>query len=232
MRYFIGDIRDKDRLMSAFKEVDIVIHAAALKQVSTGQYNPQEMVKTNILGTQNVIDAAIENNVNKILFISSDKAVEAKNLYGGSKFVAEGLFLTANSYVGAGDSKFSVVRYGNVFGSRGGVIDLWNKQAPKGEIFLTVPTATRFIITLEQAVEFIIKSIDKMKGLEIFIPPDLPSVDMNVVAEVYKEIYGCTINEIPIRAGEKIHEKLEDGYTSDAAERITKKELKKLILQP
>ena len=112
------------------------------------------------------------------------------------------------------------------------MIDLWNKQATKGEIFITVPTATRFIITLEKAVEFIIESIDKMKGLEIFIPQNLPSVDMDVVAEVYKEIYGCTITEIPIRAGEKIHEKLEDGYTSDAAERITKKELKKLILQP
>ena len=231
MRYFIGDIRDKDRLMSAFKEVDIVIHAAALKHVSTGQYNPQEMVKTNILGTQNVIDAAIENNVNKILFISSDKAVEAKNLYGGSKFVAEGLFLTANSYVGAGDSKFSVVRYGNVWNSRGGVIDIWNKQAPKGEIFITKPYATRFIITLDQAVEFIVKSIGKMKGLEIFIPPGLPAVDMSHVGAVYGKIYKCKITEIPIRQGEKINEKLEEGYTSDKARKLTLKEIEALILQ-
>ena len=229
MRYFIGDIRDRERLMQAFKEVDIVIHAAALKHVSTGQYNPQEMVKTNILGTQNVIDASIENNVNKIILLSSDKAVEAKNLYGGSKFIAEGLFLTANSYVGAGDSKFSVVRYGNVFGSRGSVIDLWNKQAPEGEIFVTVPYATRFIITLEQAVEFIIESIEKMKGLEVFIPKDLPAVDMMEVADIYNEIYNCDIKLIPIRQGEKIDEKLEDGYTSDKARRLTRAEIKKLI---
>ena len=133
------------RLKRAFSGVDIIIHAAALKHVSTGEYDPIEMTKTNVDGTINVILAAIENNVNKIILLSTDKAVEPKNIYGMSKGLAEGLFMSANSYVGAGDSKFSVVRYGNVWNSRGGVIDIWNKQAPEGEIFITVPYATRFI---------------------------------------------------------------------------------------
>jgi len=229
VRYFLGDIRDLSRLNRAFQGVDIVIHAAALKHVSTGEYDPLEMYKTNISGTSNVIEAAIDCNVDKIILLSTDKAVDPLNLYGATKMVAEKLFMTANAYVGAGDSKFSIVRYGNVWGSRGGVIDIWNSQAPKGEIFITKPYATRFIITLDQAVEFIIESIDKMKGEEIFIPPDLPAVNMYDVAEVYKDIYNCVIKEIPIRQGEKIHEKLDEGYTSDKARRLTKKEIKKLM---
>lgn len=229
MRFFLGDVRDLPRLTRALSGVDIVIHAAALKHVSTGEYDPQEMVKTNVIGTQNVIDAAIDNNVDKIILLSSDKAVDPLNLYGATKMVAERLFLTANSYVGAGDSKFSVVRYGNVWSSRGGVIDLWNKQAPEGEIFITTPYATRFIITLDQTVKFIIECIDKMKGLEVFIPPKLPSVEMLDVAQVYAKIYNCKITTIPIRTGEKIHEKLEDGYTSGRARKLSLKEIEELI---
>jgi len=229
MRYFIGDVRDFPRLKRAFSGVDIVIHAAALKHVSTGEYDPLEMVKTNIAGTSNVIEAAIECNVDKIILLSTDKAVDPLNLYGATKMVAEKLFITANAYVGAGDSKFSVVRYGNVWGSRGGVIDIWNKQAPEGEIFITTPYATRFIITLDQAVEFIIESISKMKGLEIFIPSDLPAVNMNDVARVYQKLYNCIITEMPTRQGEKIHEKLDDDYTSDKARRLQLPEIQKLI---
>jgi len=229
IRYFIGDVRDKNRLMRAFKEVDIIIHAAALKHVSTGEVDPIEMIMTNIVGTINVVEAAIENNVDKIILLSTDKAVEPLNLYGATKMTAEKLFMAANSYVGAGDSKFSVVRYGNVWGSRGGVIDIWNKQAPEGEIFITTPYATRFIITLEEAVEFIIESIDKMKGLEIFIPPDLPAVNMDAVAREYQRKYECKVTDIPVRIGEKIHEKLDEGYTSDQVKRLSRAEIRKLL---
>lgn len=229
IRFFIGDIRDITRLKLAFKEVDIVIHAAALKHVSTGEYNSNEMVKTNVVGTQNVIEAAIDCNVDKIILLSSDKAVSPLNFYGGTKKLAEGLFMSAQVYVGAGDSKFSVVRYGNVWNSRGGVIDLWAREAPQGTIYLTKPYATRFIITLEQAVKFIIESIDKMKGNEIFIPPNLPAVNMDDVASVYKEIYHCSIELIPTRPGDKIHETLDTDYTSDQARRLTKKEIKELV---
>ena len=229
MRYFLGDIRDRERLLRAFNGVDIIIHAAALKQVSTGLYNPLEMAKTNVMGTSNVIEAAIDNNVDKIILLSTDKAVEPKNLYGMCKGVAEGLFLSANAYVGAGDSKFSVVRYGNIWGSRGGVIDLWAREAPRGLINLTVPYATRFIIHLEDAVNFVISSLTNMNGREIFIPQKLPSVSMEIVAKAFQEIYDCEIKEIPIRQGDKIHETLEAGYTSDKARRLTKKEIKSLI---
>lgn len=159
LRFFIGDVRDRERLYRAMNDVDIVVHAAALKQVPACEYNPIEAVKTNIDGSINVIDAAIDNNVEKVIAISTDKAVHPVNLYGATKMVAEKLFIQANSYTGENKTKFSCVRYGNVIGSRGSVIPLFKEQSKKGKITITDDRMTRFWITLEQGVRFVINSI-------------------------------------------------------------------------
>jgi UDP-N-acetylglucosamine 4,6-dehydratase (inverting) len=203
LRFFIGDVRDKNRLYRAMNGVDIVIHAAALKQVPTCEYNPIEAVKTNIDGAANVIDAAIDNNVEKVMALSTDKAVHPVNLYGATKLVAEKLFIQGNAYTGGRRIKFSCVRYGNVMGSRGSVIPVFQEQRKNGTITVTDKNMTRFWITQEQAVHFIIDCIEKMKGGEIFVPkiPSMKIVDLaQAIAPQSK------VKIIGIRPGEKINE--------------------------
>jgi len=205
LRYFIGDVRDRERLDRAMRGVDIVVHAAALKQVPSCEYNPYEAVKTNITGGQNVIDASIDNGVHKIVAISTDKAVNPINLYGATKLVAEKLFVQGNSYRGARDIRFSCVRYGNVIGSRGSVIPLFREQRETGEITITDPRMTRFWITLEQGVRFVIKCVEIMEGGEVFVPK-IPSMKITELAEAIAP--GCTVKYVGIRPGEKLHEVL------------------------
>ena len=204
MRYFIGDIRDKDRLYRAFHGVDYVIHAAALKQVPALEYNPFEGIETNIIGAQNVIDAAIDRKVKKVIFISTDKAVNPINLYGATKLCAEKLFVAGNSYAG-GTTKFSVVRYGNVVGSRGSVIPLFLKYKQTGKLPITDLRMTRFWITLEQGVNFTLSCLEKMHGGEIFVPK-IPSMK---IVDLAKTICPkCKLETNGIRPGEKINEVL------------------------
>lgn len=205
LRFLIGDIRDKNRLNRAMNGVDIVIHAAALKQVPTCEYNPIEAVQTNISGSVNVIDAAIDNSVEKVMAISTDKAVHPVNLYGATKMVAEKMFIQANTYSGLRKTKFSVVRYGNVIGSRGSVIPLFKEQAKTGAITITDERMTRFWITLDQGVRFVIESLEMMKGGEIFIPK-IPSMRITDLANVAAP--GTKVEQIGIRPGEKLHEVL------------------------
>jgi UDP-N-acetylglucosamine 4,6-dehydratase len=203
MRYFIGDVRDKDRLHRAFHNVDIVIHAAALKQVPAAEYNPFEAIKTNILGAQNIIDIAIEQKVKKVIALSTDKAANPINLYGATKLCSDKLFITGNSYVGPDDTIFSVVRYGNVAGSRGSVIPLFMKEKEKGVLPITDPRMTRFWITLEQGIDFVLKCLDIMVGGELFVPK-IPSMNMLDLAKAVCP--RCTTKVIGIRPGEKLHE--------------------------
>lgn len=203
LRFLIGDVRDRDRLYRAMNNVDIVVHAAALKQVPTCEYNPIEAVRTNIDGTVNVIDAAIDNSVEKVMAISTDKAVHAVNLYGSTKMVAEKLFIQGNAYTGERRTRFSCVRYGNVVGSRGSVIPLFKEQKKKGEITITDERMTRFWLTLEQGVQFVIDCIGHMQGGEIFIPK-IPSMKITDLANVIAP--GAKRKIIGIRAGEKLHE--------------------------
>lgn len=205
LRFFIGDVRDKDRVYRAMNGVDMVVHAAALKQVPIAEYNPIEAIKTNITGTENVIDAAIDNGVEKAIFLSSDKAVNPVNLYGATKLCAEKLFVQANSYVGERDTKLSCVRYGNVVGSRGSVIPLFMEQRKNGIITITDEKMTRFWITLEQGVNFVISCIERMKGGEVFIPK-IPSMRIMDLAEAIAP--GTKIKTIGIRPGEKVNEVL------------------------
>lgn len=205
LRFFIGDVRDKDRLFRAMNGVDIVVHAAALKQVPTCEYNPIEAVKTNIVGAMNVIDAAIDNGVEKVMAISTDKAVHPVNLYGATKLVAEKLLIQGNAYIGGPKTRFSCVRYGNVVGSRGSIVPLFLEQRENGTITITDERMTRFWITVEQGVRFVIDCIGKMYGGEVFIPkvPSMKVIELaNVIApEATREITG-------IRPGEKINEVL------------------------
>ena len=216
LRFFIGNVRDKDRLYRAMNGVDIVIHAAALKQVPACEYNPIEAVKTNINGAANVIDAAIDNNVEKVMALSTDKAVHPVNLYGATKLVAEKLFIQGNAYAGERKIKFSCVRYGNVVGSRGSVIPVFQEQKKSGTIAITDKRMTRFWITQEQAAYFIIDCISKMKGAEIFVPkiPSMKIVDLAKAIDPQSKI-----KIIGIRPGEKIHEILlteeEARYTKE-----------------
>jgi UDP-N-acetylglucosamine 4,6-dehydratase (inverting) len=206
LRFLIGDVRDKNRLNRAMNGVDIVIHAAALKQVPTCEYNPIEAVRTNIEGSVNVIDTAIDNSIEKVIAISTDKAVHPVNLYGATKMVAEKLFIQANLYTGEKrKTKFSVVRYGNVIGSRGSVIPLFKEQAKTGEITITDEKMTRFWITLDQGVRFVINSLDIMQGGEIFVPK-IPSMRITDLAKVAAP--GARVKDIGIRPGEKLHEVL------------------------
>lgn len=203
LRYFIGDIRDYDRLNTAFREVDIIFHSAALKQVPAMEYNPSEAIKTNVYGAENVIKAAINNNVQRIIAISTDKAVSPVNLYGATKMCFEKLFLAANNIVGYRDIRFSVMRYGNVFGSRGSVVPLFLKQSENNEFTITDKRMTRFTITLEDAINFVLNCSAKMIGGETFIPK-LPSYNIVQLAKVINE--NAIIKYIGIRPGEKLHE--------------------------
>lgn len=205
MRYFIGDVRDKDRLKRAFEGVDYVIHAAALKQVPACEYNPNEAIKTNINGAQNVIDAALDSNVKKVVALSTDKAVNPVNLYGGTKLVSDKLFVAANAYAGNKDISFSIVRYGNVAGSRGSIIPLFNNIIKNGgtELPITDFRMTRFWISLTEGVELVIKALKEAKGGETFISK-IPSFKVTDLAEAM--LPGCMKKEIGIRPGEKLHE--------------------------
>ncbi len=203
LRFFIGDVRDRDRLHRAMTDADIVVHAAAIKQVPACEYNPIEAIKTNIDGAVNVIDTAIDNSVERVMAISTDKAVHPINLYGATKMTAEKLFIQANSYTGTGGTLFSCVRYGNVIGSRGSVIPLFLKQKETGTLTITDDKMTRFWITLDQGVEFVINCINKMKGGEIFVPK-IPSMSISDLADAIAP--GSKKKIIGIRPGEKIHE--------------------------
>lgn len=203
LRFLIGDVRDKERLHRAMKGVDIVVHAAALKQVPMAEYNPIEAIKTNIMGAANIIDTAIDNDVEKVVFISTDKAVHPVNLYGATKLVAEKLFIQANAYTGRVKTRFSCVRYGNVVGSRGSVISLFGEARKNGLIRITDERMTRFWITLRQVTRFVIDCMGRMIGGEIFVPkiPSMRLVDIarTIAPEAQWEVIG-------VRPGEKLHE--------------------------
>ncbi len=205
LRYFIGDVRDAERMRRAFQGVDVVVHAAALKQVPACEYNPIEAVMTNVMGARNVIDAALDNGVTKVMALSTDKAVNPVNLYGATKLVAEKLFVQANAYRGAGPTRFSCVRYGNVVGSRGSVIPLFKEQRKTGRVSVTDPRMTRFWITLEQGVQFVIRCIEQMRGGEVFVPK-LPSMQLTDLLQVVAP--DAEMDVIGIRPGEKLHEAL------------------------
>jgi UDP-N-acetylglucosamine 4,6-dehydratase len=203
IRYFIGDVRDRDRLYRAFDGVDVVVHAAALKQVPACEYNPLEAIKTNVLGAANIVDAAIDRSVELVVALSTDKAASPVNLYGATKLCSDKLFTAANSYSGSHKTRFSVVRYGNVMGSRGSVIPLFLQMRERGELPITDPRMTRFWITLEQGVAFVLASLQRMKGGEIFVPK-IPSMNiMDIARAVAPE---CSTRVMGIRPGEKLHE--------------------------
>jgi UDP-N-acetylglucosamine 4,6-dehydratase/5-epimerase len=203
LRYFIGDVRDRERLYRAFDDVDIVIHAAALKQVPAAEYNPIEAIKTNILGASNIIDAAIDRNVQRVLALSTDKAANPINLYGATKLCSDKLFVAGNHYAGKHGTRFSVVRDGNVVGSRGSVIPFFLQMKETGVLPITDPAMTRFWITLEQGVDFVLDSLDRMRGGEIFVPK-IPSMRvMDLARAIAPE---CQTRVVGIRPGEKLHE--------------------------
>lgn len=205
MRFFLGDVRDRERLTQAMRGIDYVIHAAALKQVPAAEYNPMECIKTNIHGAENVIHAALDNNVEKVVALSTDKAANPVNLYGATKLASDKLFVAANNLAGGARTRFSVMRYGNVVGSRGSVVPLFRKLIAEGaaELPITDPRMTRFWITLEQAVSFVIKNFERMQGGEIFVPR-IPSVRITDLAEAMAP--GLPTKVIGIRPGEKLHE--------------------------
>ena len=205
MRYFIGDVRDSQRLMQAMRGVDFVVHAAALKQVPAAEYNPMECIKTNIDGAENVINAALENNIEKVIALSTDKAANPINLYGATKLVSDKLFVAANNIAGGHRTRFAVVRYGNVVGSRGSVVPFFSKLIAEGakELPITDARMTRFWITLQHGVDLVFKSFERMHGGEIFVPK-IPSVRITDLAAAMAP--GVPAKIIGIRPGEKLHE--------------------------
>jgi UDP-N-acetylglucosamine 4,6-dehydratase (inverting) len=205
MRYFIGDVRDRDRLVQAMKDVDYVIHAAALKQVPAAEYNPFECIKTNVLGAQNLIDACLDSNVQRVVALSTDKAAAPINLYGATKLCSDKLFVAANNVRGKLDIRFSVVRYGNVMGSRGSVIPFFLAQRKKGVLPITDPQMTRFNISLSEGVEMVLWALERCWGGEIFVPK-IPSYRILDVATAIDPT--CKQEIIGIRPGEKIHEEM------------------------
>lgn len=206
LRWFIGDIRDERRLQRAMHQVDYVVHAAALKQVDTAEYNPFEFVKTNVLGSQNVIEACIDQGVKKVVALSTDKASSPINLYGATKLTADKLFITGNHYAAAYDTRFCVVRYGNVMGSRGSVIPFFRRLAAAGESLpITDLRMTRFFITLPQAVKFVTDSFEMMQGGELYVPR-IPSMRITDLAQSVAP--GAKMHEIGLRPGEKLHEEM------------------------
>ncbi len=214
MRYFLGDVRDLDRLRRAMDGVDVVVHAAALKQVPAAEYNPFEVIKTNVLGAQNVIEAAMDNHVSRIVALSTDKAAAPTNLYGATKLCSDKLFVAANNFRGGRDIKFSVVRYGNVMGSRGSVIPFFLERRKAGMIPITDERMTRFNITLEDGVDFTLFALSNMWGGEIFVPK-IPSYRISDVAEAVAP--GLPREVVGIRPGEKLHEEMiteTDGFNT------------------
>ena len=205
MRYFLGDVRDLPRLKAALEGVNIVIHAAALKQVPAAEYNPFEAVKTNIIGSQNVIDAAITVGVNKVIALSTDKAAAPINLYGATKLTSDKLFVAANNYAGSNQIKFSIVRYGNVMGSRGSVIPFFMERQKTGVLPVTDERMTRFNITLQEGVDFVLQCLEKMCGGELFVPK-IPSYRITDVAKAINP--ECKLEIVGIRPGEKLHEEM------------------------
>jgi UDP-N-acetylglucosamine 4,6-dehydratase/5-epimerase len=211
LRFFIGDVRDYERLRTAFEDVDYVIHAAALKQVPAAEYNPIEFIKTNVLGTQNIISSCLEKKIKAAILLSTDKASSPINLYGATKLCADKLFLSANNIKGKNNIKFSVVRYGNVMGSRGSVIENFIRQKKNGKLYLTDPKMTRFNMLIEEAVDLVLWTLEKSIGGELIIPK-IPSFN---VKDLAKAIGGNTKLEISgIRPGEKIHEEMISIYDS------------------
>ena len=206
IRYLLGDVRDKERLIRAFQGVDYVVHAAALKQVPAAENNPAEFIKTNILGAMNVIDAALANNVKKLIALSTDKACNPINLYGATKLCADKLFIAANVYSGIGrETIFSVVRYGNVLGSRGSVVPFFKERSQTGVLPITDPNMTRFWITLDQGAHFVLKVLEIAKGAEIFVPK-IPTMKITDLATAIAP--HCKQEVVGIRPGEKVHETL------------------------
>ena len=214
LRFFIGDVRDKERLQMAFEDVDIVIHAAALKQVPTAEYNPFEFIKTNILGAQNVVEASLNANIKKVVALSTDKAAGPINLYGATKLCSDKLFVAANNLKGKRNIIFSVVRYGNVLGSRGSILPTFKEQLKTKKIYITDKSMTRFNISIEDAVKMVVWSIKNAVGGEIFVPK-LPSFKLTDFAKAICP--SCKIIETGIRPGEKIHEEMitvSDSYNT------------------
>lgn len=207
LRFFIGDVRDRERMYRAFDGVDTVVHAAALKQVPAAEYNPMEAIKTNITGAENVIDAAIDRGVEKVIALSTDKAVHPVNLYGATKLVSDKLFTSANAYAGSKKTKFSVVRYGNVAGSRGSVIPFFRRLIENGETALPITDfrMTRFWITLDEGVQMVIRGINEAKGGEIYVAK-IPSFNVTDLAKAM--LHDAELKEIGIREGEKLHEEM------------------------
>lgn len=205
LRYFIGDVRDRERMVRAMHGVDIVVHAAALKQVPACEYNPMEAIKTNIMGTANVVEAALDAGVKKVLTVSTDKAVSPANLYGATKLAAEKLTIQSNAYAGGSATRFSCVRYGNVVGSRGSVVPLFLKLRSTGKVTITDDRMTRFWLSLEQGVRFVIDSIEQMEGGEVFVPK-IPSTKVTDLARAIAP--DAKLEIIGIRPGEKLHEML------------------------
>jgi len=225
LRYFLGDVRDVTRLQRALAGVTVVVHAAALKQVPACEYNPFEAIQTNIIGGKNVIDAAIDQAVRRILALSTDKAVNPINIYGATKLCAEKMFVQANAYAGGQGARFSCARYGNVVGSRGSVIPVFLEQRKRGRITITDPRMTRFWLPLERGVKFVIQCIERMHGGEIFVPK-LPSMKLIDVADAIAP--GCEIEYIGIRPGEKLHEVL----ISEDEARTTVETAEMYVIQP
>lgn len=205
LRFFLGDVRDERRLLTALRGIDYVIHAAALKQVPAAEYNPFEFIKTNVMGAENLINAAIDCGVKKVIALSTDKAVNPINLYGATKLCSDKLFIAGNAYVGGASTHFSVVRYGNVLGSRGSVIPLFLQQRASGTLTVTDPRMTRFWVTIKQGVEFVLLALEQMVGGEIFVPK-LPTMNIGDLAKAICP--ECELKVVGIRPGEKLHEVL------------------------
>ena len=203
IRYFVGDVRDEERLRRAMRGVDYVIHAAAMKHVDVAEYNPQECIHTNIGGAENVINACLDSGVKKVIALSTDKAAGPINLYGATKLCSDKLFVAANSLAGDSGTRFAVVRYGNVLGSNGSVVPFFQKQAATGELPITDPNMTRFIITLEQGIRFVITAFEEMAGGELFVPKIPSTTILDIAQAVAPE---CKTRVIGIRPGEKMHE--------------------------
>jgi UDP-N-acetylglucosamine 4,6-dehydratase len=203
LRYFLGDVRDLNRLKQASSGVDVIVHAAALKQIPAAEYNPMEAIKTNVIGAENVINAAIENCVERVLALSTDKAANPANLYGATKLCSDKLMIAGNILAGSKKTRFSVVRYGNVLGSRGSVIPFFKEQESNGSLPITDVKMTRFWLTIQEGVDFVLKSLERMKGGEIFVPK-IPSFKVIDVAKVVSP--NIPLRIIGIRPGEKLHE--------------------------
>ena len=226
VRFFLGDIRDRDRLAMALRGVDFVVHSAALKQVDTAEYNPMEFVKTNVLGSENVIQASLAAGVRKVVALSTDKASSPVNLYGATKLTADKLFISSNHYAASGGTRFSVVRYGNVIGSRGSVIPYFRSLAEQGEpLPITDPRMTRFFITLPQAVDFVVDTFTAMSGGELFVPR-IPSMRITDLAEAIAP--GTATVTVGIRPGEKLHEEMISSEDS----RRTVRQNDRYVVQP